>query len=65
MKSDWKGSFLLFFAILIGIASYGPLFSERLAASVRQIGANLAPIVLPVLATVLVITVVRNYWSKW
>lgn len=64
-RGDGGAGLLLFIFVLASVAFYGPPFTARLAHSVEQSFTNLAPVVGPMLAAVLVVLVIRYYWSRW
>jgi hypothetical protein len=58
-------SLLLLVAVIVAVAYFGPVVAQRLAVSLGEIGVSLAPLAVPVLGVVLVLLVVRLYWSRW
>ena len=67
MKGQASGTdgLLVVLALLVGIALYGPLLAQQLSLSVQQMFISLAPIAAPVLLGVLIVMLVRMYWSRW
>lgn len=58
-------SLMLFIGVIIGIAFYGPALALKLKMSLGEMTTTLAPIIGPLVGIVLIVLVIRSYWSRF
>lgn len=56
---------LLMLGVLVGIAFVGPALALQLKLSLTQIAFIMLPIVGPIMGVILVVLIIKMYWSRY